>query len=92
MQIKIYRNDALPAIGAYLRPDGPPDEEPMIIVNVPFCFGEFVDEDGNDIESSSEDKKRIFIETIMHEFGHVLEHHLSLEPNEEAIEAACTSF
>lgn len=90
--ISIYRNDTLPAFGAYLRKDGPPDDNPMMHVNVEAIFDELIDEDGNDVLVSADDRKRIIIETMMHEFGHVVEHFLGLEPNEELIESAVSSW
>jgi hypothetical protein len=90
--ISIYRHDDLPAFGAYLRSDGPPDNHPLICINVPAIFDNFVDDSGNDVPCALEDRKRLMVETLMHEFGHAMEHFLGLEVNEMAIENAVESF
>lgn len=93
MRIQVLRNDHLPAFGAFHCP--PPGEHPdvgLILLNVEACLGGFADEDGNEVPMDSADKKRLMIETLMHEFGHALEHHFGLGDDETAIEAAIASW
>jgi hypothetical protein len=92
MRISVYRNDDIPAFGAYLRKDGPPANTPIILINVEALFSEFIDENGNVEPATVYDRKRFLIETMMHEFGHVIEHFLGLEDNEEEIERAIASW
>jgi len=93
MKIRVNRGDSLPAVGAYLRNmEGPVDDEPLIVINVDYLLGELVDEDNNPVEFTTDDRKRAIVETIMHEFGHVLEHWFNLEVSEQEIESAVQSF
>lgn len=92
MRISIHRNDDIPAFGAYLRKDGPIGNDPMILINVEAIFDALCDEDGNAVSVTTDERKRILVETMMHEFGHVLEHFFGLDDNEEEIERAVASW
>jgi len=89
-RIKIIRDDSIPAFGAWC--SGSLPNEPTILLNVEACFSDMQDEQGNLIAYTSEDKKRIAIETLMHEFGHALEEFFKLEFNEDEIERICQSY
>jgi hypothetical protein len=53
---------------------------------------EMEDENGEPVPMSLEDRKRLIIESLMHEFGHALESHFQIPVNEDAIEAACMAW
>ena len=88
--IKILRDDSIPAFGAWCA--GSCANEPTVLLNVEACFSDMQDEVGNPIIYSPAEKKRIVIETLMHEFGHALEEFFNLEFNEEEIERVCSTF
>ena len=89
--IKIIRDNSIPAFGAWCA-GSIAANDPTILLNLEVCFDDLVDEEGNDIIQTTEDKKRIVIETLMHEFGHALEEFFNLEFNEDEIERICTSY
>lgn len=93
MKIQIARDDSIPAFGAFhCPPPGQQVEPGLILLNVEACLGGCVDEGGAEEPMDSADKKRLLIETLMHEFGHALEHHFGLGDDETAIEAAIASW
>ncbi len=93
LQVRLERDDTLPAFGAFLRCEEQHNESPVILLNVGACMNPFVytEEDGV-IPISREDRKRLIITTFMHEFGHALESHFKLPVNEESIEQACADW
>jgi hypothetical protein len=80
MQIRLERNDAMPAFGAFLRCEAEHAESPVIFLNVEACMS--LD------DASTEEIKRNIITTLMHEFGHAMESYFRLPDNEEAIDTA----
>lgn len=93
LEIKLARYDSLPAFGAFLRCEAEHEHSPTILLNVEACMApDYLDEDGNSVELTREDRKRLIISTIMHEVGHALEQHFRLPVNEEAIEKACIDW
>jgi hypothetical protein len=93
MKLTIVRNNDIPAFGAWHCPPlGEPVEEGVILLSVEACFGPLLDEAGNEVPMDSEERKRLVIETLMHEFGHALESHFCLPDNEAAMEAAISSW
>lgn len=92
LTVTLERNDSIPAFGAFLACE-PDDGSKVIFLNVEACLSpELLDENGNTVLSSIEERKRILVDTLMHEFGHALEAHFKLPHNEEAIEKACADW
>ena len=89
LTIRLQREDALPAFGAFLRCEQQNDESPVILMNVQSIMAPDLIDNENE---AREEQKRILISTLMHEFGHALESHFRLPVNEEAIEAACEAW
>lgn len=93
MQLRLEREDSLPAFGAFLRCEAQHDESPVIALNVQaLMMPEAEDEAGNTVEMTREDRTRAIITTLMHEFGHALESYFRLPVNEEAILKACEEW
>lgn len=93
MAIRLERADEIPAFGGFLRCEAQHDNSPVIVLNVQWCMApELADEDGAPVPMTREDRKRLIITTLMHEFGHALESHFRLPVNEEAIDAACMQW
>lgn len=94
IQIRLERDDEIPAFGAFLRCEPPCDcNQNTILINVGGCLcPEQAEEDGTPVPVQGEERKRILIETLMHEFGHALERHFLLPVNEEAIEKAVSDW
>ena len=93
MEIRLERHDEIPAFGAFLRCEEQHDQSPVIYLNVFACMvPELVDEDGGAVPMSREARKRLIIQSLMHEFGHALESYFRLPVNEEVIEAACSAW
>lgn len=91
--IRLERHDEIPAFGAFLRCEEQHDESPVIALNVQAVMCPDMEDDlGNTEAISREDRKRLIITTLMHEFGHALESHFRLPVNEEAIEKACEDW
>jgi hypothetical protein len=80
LQVRLERDDSMPAFGAFLRCEAQHDQSPVIYLNVEACMS-------IDAESTEEIKRNI-ITTLMHEFGHVLESYFRLPDNEDAIDKA----
>lgn len=81
------------AFGAFLRPNkaGKNKKSPIIALNVEGCM--FPPYNGKKAPRRSVNlTKRIVVTTLMHEFGHALEHYLDLPVNERAIEKACEEW
>ena len=93
IQIKLERDDTIPAFGAFLRCEPPSDKNHTILLNVCGLMSPICDDgDGGDVAVNREERLRFVITTLMHEFGHVLESHFRLPVNEEAIEKACEEW
>lgn len=93
LAIRLERHDEIPAFGAFLRCEEQHDESAIIALNVQAVMCPEVEDDlGNTETISREDRKRLIITTLMHEFGHALEAHFRLPVNEEAIEKACAEW
>ncbi len=91
--LNVVRENGIPAFGAWhCPPPGAPVEDGTILLNTEACFGGLEDENGNEVHMDTEERKRLLIETLMHEFGHALEHHFGLPDNEAAMEAAISSW
>lgn len=94
MRIRVEGHNDIPAFGAFLCP--PLKRRmvvPVIYLNVAACCDpKQVDIEGNATEMTVNDRKRLIIETMMHEFGHALERHFKLPVNEKRIEAAIKSY
>ncbi len=87
IKIDVYVNNELPGFRAYLRPvdESTLIDKHAIVMNIGAHFEIAVEHD--DI-----DAKEALVETLMHEFGHVLEREFSLPVNEERIEDAVMRF
>ena len=93
LTIRLEREDDLPAFGAFLRCEEPSDNNAVVLLNVAALMDPVqIDETGQDVPMSREDRKIITIVSLMHEFGHALEKHFNLPENEEAIEKACEEW
>lgn len=94
LQLRILRDDAIPAFGGFHRCDDPTcPMQNTVLLNVEACFSpELVDADGAPIPQTAAESKAVILETLMHEFGHALEAFFGEPVNEEAIEAAIDSF
>lgn len=91
LSIKLERDDSIPAFGAFLACE-PEDGRHVILLNVSACLSPELDSDDGPVCMPVEDRKRLVIATLMHEFGHALEAHFNLPHNEEAIEKACADW
>lgn len=94
LSFRLEREDSIPAFGAFLRCEPPSRRRnAVVLLNVDALMApEAVDEDGNPVAMTREDRLRNLITTLMHEFGHALEEHFRLPVNEDAIEKACGSW
>ena len=93
LQIRLERDDAIPAFGAFLRCEAQHDESPVVLLNVQACMApEAEADDGSPVPMTREDRIRLVITSIMHEFGHALESHFRLPVNEAHIEKACADW
>lgn len=92
ISVVVARCDELPAFGAFM-PESLArhgkktiqlgDAQALVLLNVEAAFT--ATDDG-------ERAKRVLIETLMHEFGHVLEQTMGLEFDEDWIERVCGEF
>lgn len=87
-KIKVYREDGIPAFGAWCSGSLKADDG-TILLNVEACLVELADEDGKPIECN---RARVVIESLMHEFGHALEEALGIEHDEVLIEQSTFKF
>ena len=93
IQIRLERDDTIPAFAGFLRCEPPSDKNHIILMNVAGIMSPVYDDgSGGEILVNRDDRIRIVISTIMHEFGHVLESHFNLQVNEEAIEKTCEEW
>lgn len=99
LSIRLEREDGIPAFGGFLRCEKQNDASPVIFLNVQACMApEMPSEDPANpgviepLAMSREERKRLIISTLMHEFGHALESHFRLPVNEDAIEKACEEW
>jgi hypothetical protein len=82
---EIVVDDGLLAFGAHWIPEDPEEDENLIALNLGACLLCSVSE-------SDVDFKELVVETLMHEFGHVVEKWVGLEANEERIEALVAAY
>lgn len=90
----LVRDDSIPAFGGFLR-CAPECEckDNVVLVNVQGVMSPVLEcEDGEMVHQTKEERKRLLITTLMHEFGHVLEKHFGLPDVEEAVEKACDEW
>lgn len=94
LELRLKRDDHLPAFGGFLRCECPdPEHNNEIYLNVAGIMSPvLLDEEGTELPQSREDRKRLLITTLMHEFGHALEAHFKIPMNEQAIERACADW
>lgn len=94
IQLRLERDDDIPAFGGFFRCECPDKaHNHIILLNVEALMTpELAYEDGSPCVLSREDRKRAIISTLMHEFGHALESHFKLPVNEDAIEKACEDW
>ena len=93
MKIEIKKYDGLGALGGFAQ-GSVKDGTGIILINTKALFkdGELVFEDGSAVKMDAEERKRILIETVMHEFGHALEEFLDSEFDEDFIERVTESY
>lgn len=83
---KIYRDDDLPAFAGWVA-NSLKSNNPTILMNVEITMSPWFDqEDGNEIEIDTNERKLMIIENLMHEFGHAMQEYLDREFNEEELE------
>ena len=93
MSIALQREDSIPAFAAFLRCEAQHGQSHVILLNVQACMApELEDEQGRSVEMSREDRIRLIITSLMHEFGHALESHFKLPVYEYHIEKACEKW
>jgi len=90
LSIQLQREDSMPAFGAFLRYDQPQPFHTILLNVEAVMHPEY--EDGPVDDWTNEDRKRIIITTLMHEFGHALEAHFNIPDCEQAIENACMEW
>ena len=93
MKIEIKKYDNLGAFGGFAQ--GSVKEGQTIILidtNMIFKDGELIYDDGKPLVLNTEEKKRVLIETIMHEFGHALEEFFDTKFEEDFIERVTMSY
>ena len=93
LDIRLERNDSIPAFAGFLRCEQQHEGSHVIVLNVQACMAPDAEfEDGSTQRLTREDRKRLVITSLMHEFGHALEAHFRLPVNEVAIEGACEAW
>lgn len=95
LNIRLERDDSIPAFGGFLRCDCPDRDKDhaVILINVQAVMSpELESDDGSLVPMDREERKRLLITTLMHEFGHALESHLNLPDCEDAIESVCEAW
>lgn len=93
VKFTLERDDSIPAFGGFLR-CAPECEckDNRVLINVQGILSPVLETDDGMVHATKEERKRLLITTIMHEFGHVLEKHFGLPDVEEAIEKACDEW
>lgn len=84
--IRVWRDDSIPAFGAWAAGSLSDHREGVILLNVGACLLGGLDEEGNRVEMTTEDSKWLLITTLMHEFGHACQEFFDLEFTEERID------
>lgn len=93
LNIRLERNDDIPAFGGFLRCECQGEHNHVILLNVRSCMAPSIpSDDETEVEMTREDRMQTIISSLMHEFGHVLESHFNLPVNEVAIEKACMDW
>jgi hypothetical protein len=93
LSVRLERDDSIPAFGAFVRCEPFDEKNAVVLINVEAVMSpELPTAEGGVQRMSRTDRKRLLIETLMHEFGHALEAHLKLPVNERAIEKACANW
>ena len=93
MKIEVKKYDGLGALGAFAK-GSVKDGNAIIIIDTQTIFkdGELIYDDGSKVDLSTQDRKKILIETLMHEFGHALEEFFETEFDEDFIEQITLSY
>jgi hypothetical protein len=91
IQIEVHRADCIPAFGGWCA-GSMKENEPTILLNVAACLLPCVDENGEEIPHTTEEKKWLMISTLMHEFGHALQEFFDLEMTEERVEELAAEY
>lgn len=89
--VRVMRDDSIPAYGAWCA-GSMADGQPLILLNVEACFSNGVDDDGEVVELSAEERKWVAITTLMHEFGHAMQEFFELEFEEDRLEEIIAEF
>jgi hypothetical protein len=92
INLRLQRDDEIPAFGAYLRCERQHRGSHVILVNVAACMSPEHKSGRDVVKMTKRDRKRLIIATLMHEFGHALEAHFNLPVNERAIEKATNDW
>lgn len=93
LKIRLERDDSIPAFAGFLDCCPPGATNHVILMNVQAVMAPHCEyEDGTLDPMSRDDRKRLIITSLMHEFGHALEKQFRLPFNEAAIEAACEQW
>ena len=93
MKIEVKKYDGLGAFGAFAK-GSVKDGNAIILIDTQTIFkdGELIYDDGSKVDLSTQDRKKILIETLMHEFGHALEEFFETEFDEDFIEQITLSY
>jgi hypothetical protein len=93
VDFRLEREDSMPGFAAFLRCEPDSMESPVILVNVQAVMApELEDENDNLVPMTREERRRLLITSLMHEFGHLLERYFRVPMNEDAIEKACQDW
>lgn len=85
--LEIAQRDWLPAFGAYVSPDGGFESPARVLLNVGTVIQAVHQGD-----IAKEEVWRVFMDTLVHEVGHVMEHYLQLEFSEERVEGYVEAY
>lgn len=91
LRVKVIKHSQMAAFGAWCC-ESLKSEDGTILLNVEALMDEMVDEHGKPVEWNDDDRKRAFMTTLMHEFGHALEEAFGLEHDELIVEAESTNI
>ena len=93
MKIEVKKYDGLGALGAFAK-GSIKNGDAIILIDTQTIFkdGELIYEDGTSVVLDNNEKKKVVIETLMHEFGHALEEFFETEFDEDFIEQITMSY
>lgn len=90
LKIEIQKADGMQGFAAYIRSPAKSDKR-VVLLNV-IASLEAAGEGCKTWKEATESIRRVMVENLMHEFGHVMEQFFNLEVNEEFIEKVVESY